>query len=102
MNTLRIVQILRGPAAGLRPCRSAGTPGRERGRRSSFSPHPNPLPRAGEGKHLLRLDYLSAGIVPAVRADRVRPLRLLAVRAGLDLHEREREVRAPATLLRLG
>ena len=45
---------------------------------------------------------LAAGVVTAVRADRMRPFRLLAVRTGLDLHERQRKVRAPAALLRLG
>src|SRR5437867_13124825 len=50
----------------------------------------------------LRLQDFAAGVLPAVRADRVRPARVLAVRARLDLDEREREVRAPPTLLRLG
>jgi hypothetical protein len=50
----------------------------------------------------LRFDDFAAGVVATVAADRVRALRPLAVRAGLDLHQRQREVRAPATFLRFG
>lgn len=38
----------------------------------------------------------------AVRTDGVRTLRSLAVRAGLDLDQREREMRAAASFLGLG
>jgi hypothetical protein len=42
--------------------------------------------------YLLGLDDLAAGIKAAVRADRVRAFRLLAIRARLDLDHDEREV----------
>src|SRR5260370_8071960 len=50
-------------------------------------------------------DDFAAGaraVVVGVRADRVRPPHVLAVRASLDLDQREREVRAATSLLRLG
>src|SRR6266851_4595315 len=114
----------RRPGAGRRPCLRAGSPDPEKGRRASFgfdyfdtptlilpasgevsstSPLiPPPAGRSVSRAALFGLDYLAARVVAAVRADRMRPLRLLAVRTRLDLHERQRKVRAPAALLRLG
>src|SRR6202011_5516605 len=48
-------------------------------------------------RQLLGLDHFAAGIVAAVGADRMRAPGLLAVRARLDLHEYQRQMRAPAT-----
>src|SRR5207302_8065170 len=54
------------------------------------------------GNQLLGLDDLAARVVPAVRADRVLQLRLLALRAGLQIGQVERQVRAPPPLASLG
>src|SRR5258708_537792 len=57
---------------------------------------------SGSFSYLRRLDDLAALVEAAVGADRVRPPRLLAVGAGLQHHERESQVGAPASLLGLG
>src|SRR5579859_6857906 len=62
-------------------------------RKASFTISPYPLSR---------FDYFLALVLAAVGADRVWALHVLAVRAGLDLHERQRQVRAATPLLRLG
>src|SRR5712691_4308105 len=79
-----------------------------------FPPHPSApfraartSPPSGEARggelHLFfGFDHLAAGVVAAVRADGVWAHELLAVRARLKLHVHQREMRTPATLLRLG
>src|SRR5450759_4529530 len=58
--------------------------------------------QSGSFSYLRGLDYLAALVEAAVGADRVRPPRLLAVRARLDLHERQRQMGAAASFLGLG
>src|SRR5438445_11029821 len=65
------------------------------------APLPRPLP-FGERESFFGFDHLTAGVVSAVSTDRVRSRQLLAVRAGLELHVDECQVRTPATLLRFG
>src|ERR1700693_4109311 len=58
--------------------------------------------QSGSFSYLRRLDDLAALVVAAVGADRVWPSRLLAVRARLEHHERQRQVGAAASFLGLG
>ena len=51
---------------------------------------------------LIGLDDFATGVVAAVRANVVRPARLATLRAGLQLHEPEREVGAAPTFAALG
>ena len=51
---------------------------------------------------LRRLDDFAAGVEATAGTHRVRPLGLLAVGAGLNLNQRQREVGSPPTLPRLG
>src|SRR5260370_30311738 len=76
-------------------------------RKATFANRPSPpgadLPTWWGGENLLLgFDHLAAGVVAAVGADRVRSHELLAVRAWLELDVHQREMRTPATLLRLG
>src|SRR5690242_6665073 len=79
-------------------------PGKRNATRGTLQPLRRfaPPPHKWGGHLLLGLEDLAARVVAAVAADRVWPLGALAVRAGLDLDQGEREVRAPATLLGLG
>jgi hypothetical protein len=51
---------------------------------------------------LVSLDDLAAGVVAAVRADAVGLPGSATLRAGLELHQPEREVRASPSLAALG
>src|SRR5439155_3964707 len=58
-------------------------------------------PASGAGASV-SLQDLASRVVAAVRADRVEPARMPALRAGLQLHERQRKVRPAAALASLG
>src|SRR5205807_7565397 len=84
-------------------------PGKRKAMRGAMSPSglSGHLPMDGEDTFWLFLgfDDFAAGaraVVAAVRTDRVRSPHVLAVRGGLDLDQRQLELRAAAALLRLG
>src|ERR1700730_13976895 len=60
-----------------------------------------PWPGKRKASLLIRLDDFAAGVVAAIRTDRVLEARTLAVLAGLQVGHVQREMRAPAPLASL-